>query len=75
MAMTTSMQCKCGSGISVPFFQYSLIRSFTEIHNHCATEVSEDVDHEPRGDVFTQAERANRHSEHELTTGFQRQLW
>jgi hypothetical protein len=70
--MTISQHCKCGAAISVPVFAYPLIHSFTHLHNHCITQSSDDVIEEPGGDVFTQAERAGQHSQHELQTGFQR---
>jgi len=72
MAYTISMHCKCGSAIAVPFFALALIHSFTQLHNHCITQVSDDVIEEPGGDVYAQAERAGQHSQHELQIGFQR---
>jgi hypothetical protein len=70
--MTISQHCKCGAAIAVPVFAYPLIHSFTQLHQPCITSVSSDVIEEPGGDVFTQAERAGQHSQHELQTGFQR---
>ena len=72
MMMTISTQCSCGAGIAVPVFAYPLIRSFTQLHERCITQASDDVIEEPGGDVYTQSERAPQHSQHELQTGFQR---
>jgi hypothetical protein len=72
---TVAMNCKCGSGLAAPVFAYPLIRAFTQLHIGCITEVSNDVNEEPGGDVFTHVVIASPHSEPELQTGFQRQLW
>ena len=75
MIPTIHTQCSCGALIAVPVFAYPLIRAFTEAHASCITESRNDVDEEQCGDVFTQASLARDHSEPELQTGFQRQLW
>jgi len=77
---TVGMNCKCGAFIGIDGRSHrvkwrSLIHSFTELHKHCTTQSSDDVNEEPGGDVFTQASIAREHSEPELVTGFQRQLW
>lgn len=71
--MTISEQCSCGAAIAVPAFAYPLIHSFTQRHKHCITQASSNEIEEPGGDVYTQAERAGQHSQHELQIGFQRE--
>lgn len=79
MRYTVTQYCKCGGSMAIDGRTHrkweTLIHSFTQLHKHCITQTSDDVIEESGGDVFTQAERARPHSEHELTTGFQRQLW
>jgi len=73
---TIHTQCTCGALMSVPVFAVALIHAFTEAHQHCITESSkDDNDHGPGGDVYASAILAPDHSEPELQTGFQRQLW
>lgn len=77
---TVALSCKCGSSLAVDgrshrVFGRSLIHSFTQLHNQCVTSASDDVLEEPGGDVFSQLSNGPQHSEHELVTGFQRQLW
>ena len=75
MIPTIHTQCSCGALIAVPVFAYPLIRAFTEAHASCITESSNDSNEEPSGDVFTHVTLARDHTEPELQTGFQRQLW
>lgn len=70
--MTISHKCKCGALIAAPVFAYPLIEAFTQMHQYCITEVSNDDDHGPGGDVYAVSELARPHTAPELVTGFQR---
>ena len=74
MIPTIHTQCSCGALLSVPVFAYPLISAFTQSHKYCITQVSKD-DEEPGGDVFAHITLSPDHTEPELQTGFQRQLW
>jgi hypothetical protein len=73
MMLNFSTQCSCGAGLAVPIFAHSLIRAFTQLHEHCIAQSRDDANEEPGGDVFTHVVIAQPHSEPELQTGFQRQ--
>jgi hypothetical protein len=61
--------------MAMPIFAISRIDAFTQLHERCITQPSNDADEEPGGDVYAHISLARDHSEPELQTGFQRQLW
>lgn len=78
ISYTVAHHCKCGAALFIDgrshrYKWQSLVHSFTQLHTHCITQKSDDVIEEPGGDVFTHAERAHQHSQHELQIGFQRE--